>query len=1357
MGSPGIEIVGPSNEAQTKRNSPLQHPFTTEQKQWLTTAGKKHPCSQDNAPILHWTDEELRFSNPSWSGQVRELARKTCKAMGMNVESPSFCDPTFYKMLLFEAGSSDAATINLMNPQKPGLVAALLIFPPSIHTGGVIQVQHHGSSSVMSTKNYDFSKEGAFELSYLTLLADSRYSVQPLLTGERICFIYTICAPTTVAAKVLAVDFKAEARLVEEVTLASTRWANELQHVSSTITTKHCLVIPTEVSHPSSSFQRLKDGQLEWTGGDANLMSLLNAAIGQGADVDWSLGTLVRSHSFSPARNESLLLQQDFPSMPENVFRDLKPKTPTDGCKRFDVNLDSFKGTLKMKEECILPKGFFEKHEPRLTIVNDSYSARYNDESVRRVHGPLSCVVVWPRSKTWKVVGYYDLAFPNRVQHLEESCRERFSGAQHLQTNRELLREMLKTVSYDSLEKEDSLKQTVTLIRKLEDKEAAQELTTQILSGRSLNPSVVQGFLQHGLPELKMLLGDTWKKPMTDYIKSRSISRVAQLGVALTDSPDVVTAFVDRIAGLTQTELLEDALGIESYYYRFSHGCNWPKHSLGSILIAYTSKENGMDKTVLSKFISVFATAFARADRQLTDSATESLLQHLYSKDQLKEVAQSIGLSSCLAGIVEKAPLAHLDQILKCVLSTEKNTYSGRSTLVKFALDFVEGVPIDASFTKQFVKGFAKRVVGDGSASQTRHLATCIRCFDEYDPYGHSELRNLPVWSQDSVVEFLRFMCEQYEDDDKAETISAIVSSLASALALERSSVSSAFSRLYNNYLSKLGLTALANAVQLDDLFKKLLGDMDVDVAVAFWIKLAEGDGQDAASFNADLRKTTLIALCHKLLGREGKMTMPKLVESIDQGRWPANSFGLILRSLCEDCGTAPETKMIVLELVKKIYQAILKTKLKPIKSEESQCDRLLHSKDLDIAFNYCGVEAVAKLLREIFDETEMRELAAFIIHFSSVVVEQGAASSTNRDSGIGAVARSLRQLETAEAASDTLDTFLRDLHSRFCLAIETSAYVTFCDLLKWPRNALKIILSLLGRKAGQSQNNAAATTSDSFPMPADVAVFLERVCKAMSMMTWDRADAALGPEDFDVAIRCCGTTEIARRLRPIIEGCISDGKPSVAISLVSHANLKNKTEEAEWLYPLLAKILKSLVESKNCLQSWDNKAILYMLNIAATLDEEASATWSAAWVLQSKDSATEETKQALLSMDIDRLMNFLAQAEALFSSKTLQSRLASSVLKDVCDSVIGRLSGLKMASPKNRPAESWAITLPESGHVSLRHVPFDVEVFLRSPCRRSFLDYAPKDSHTSIRQVIRYESSIKAEFFQIHGRGKYL
>jgi hypothetical protein len=259
-----------------------------------------------------------------------------------------------------------------------------------------------------------------------------------------------------------------------------------------------------------------------------------------------------------------------------------------------------------------------------------------------------------------------------------------------------------------------------------------------------------------------------------------------------------------------------------------------------------------------------------------------------------------------------------------------------------------------------------------------------------------------------------------------------------------------------------------------------------------------------------------------------------------------------------------------------------------------------------------------------------------------------------------------------------------------------------------------------------------------------------------MAFMPWGQAHSILGPDDFEVVIQCCGARKTSEELRPVIQALASSGKQSLVISIVSQMRLDQEPDNRIWVSQMVASIAQKFFESDTTSQSWDDKAILSLLNTVATLEESEAEIWSSAWNRVPPVKATELMVTFLLRMPDSRLVTFLGQADALYSAKLLSSAGASSCLRDITGAAIARVKN-KVAVGTNvpRPHAYWEIS--EVDELCTWNIPENIVSFLLSSCQDEYVGKLPKHLHSSLVSglyPIIDSGKIMLDFFQRYGRG---
>jgi hypothetical protein len=467
----------------------------------------------------------------------------------------------------------------------------------------------------------------------------------------------------------------------------------------------------------------------------------------------------------------------------------------------------------------------------------------------------------------------------------------------------------------------------------------------------------------------------------------------------------------------------------------------------------------------------------------------------------------------------------------------------------------------------------------------------------------------------------------------------------------------------------------------------------------------------------------------------------------------PANGIGLILRHLCSSIH-APAKNSDITEFVVIVYQALAFYKSsKPVVKSETNLrpvQNLLAHADLGLAFKHCGIDEVRTMILNIVDKATTGVAADFIISFSGVAAASQEQRTPQKKSPVGALADiTVQSLQSFASACEVQDMLVR-LLQRFVKRVvgyktDQHSSTLASNLSTWPANGARNFLQIL------CQNNFRRKEDEKMQCTGakDIADFLQTICKTLAMLPFSKADSIFLKDDFEMAIKCCGFDDIGQRIRPIVEEHLSKKNTCHALSLLNLLSSEDSQTQREMCTPLVVRAMNAMPQPPEPL--WSNKTLCTLLVLIANLEETAGEAWSAAWNDSNGNAspkATELMKTMLCTLSFDDIVPLLNEAEILFSTNTLKSRRAATVMEQIASIELEKAKKRKRVSP-TPPQTSWKVT---GG-------PFDYSVFLSNPCRRSLVLTCPKSNHVKLRREFHYligAGYVDVNFFQYHGRGKF-
>lgn len=153
--------------------------------------GRKFETLIDESVRKSWQLEanQVKIESPLWTTGLSELSKTIAERLGYE-GVPIECK--LYKLLVYAEGGH--FTKHRDTEKEVGMIATLVIQPPSLHEGGDLIVYRNG------TKQYrhDFGETdgmAGYATHYAVHYADAEHSLEPVTKGYRLALVYSICLP----------------------------------------------------------------------------------------------------------------------------------------------------------------------------------------------------------------------------------------------------------------------------------------------------------------------------------------------------------------------------------------------------------------------------------------------------------------------------------------------------------------------------------------------------------------------------------------------------------------------------------------------------------------------------------------------------------------------------------------------------------------------------------------------------------------------------------------------------------------------------------------------------------------------------------------------------------------------------------------------------------------------------------------------------------------------------------------------------------------------------------------------------------------------------------------------------------
>ncbi|EGZ10612.1 hypothetical protein PHYSODRAFT_337398 [Phytophthora sojae] len=177
----------------------IHTPLVADQAEKLIALCKKSPfghnldTKMDENVRRSWQLEAnlVQFKNPSWQVGMDKLQKVIADRLGYT-DVPLEC--VLYKLLVYGEGGHFVKHQD--TEKEDGMIATLVVQPPSAHEGGDLAVYRDGEL----TYRHDFGKadgSAAFATHYAVHYADAEHALEEVTKGFRLVLVYSICLPST--------------------------------------------------------------------------------------------------------------------------------------------------------------------------------------------------------------------------------------------------------------------------------------------------------------------------------------------------------------------------------------------------------------------------------------------------------------------------------------------------------------------------------------------------------------------------------------------------------------------------------------------------------------------------------------------------------------------------------------------------------------------------------------------------------------------------------------------------------------------------------------------------------------------------------------------------------------------------------------------------------------------------------------------------------------------------------------------------------------------------------------------------------------------------------------------------------
>eukprot|EP00644_Phytophthora_capsici_P003705 jgi/Phyca11/129198/e_gw1.82.21.1 len=188
--APGLVIDGVGD---------ISFPLVPEQAEKLIEKCEKSPfghnleTKMDENVRKSWqvAPDQVKISNTQWRSGIDELTKTIAQRLGYE-KVPMLC--VLYKVLVYGEGGHFLKHQD--TEKEDGMIATLVVQPPSAHEGGDLVVFRGGKERY----RHDFGKNdgtAAFSTHFAVHYADAEHALEKVTKGYRLALVYSLCLPPT--------------------------------------------------------------------------------------------------------------------------------------------------------------------------------------------------------------------------------------------------------------------------------------------------------------------------------------------------------------------------------------------------------------------------------------------------------------------------------------------------------------------------------------------------------------------------------------------------------------------------------------------------------------------------------------------------------------------------------------------------------------------------------------------------------------------------------------------------------------------------------------------------------------------------------------------------------------------------------------------------------------------------------------------------------------------------------------------------------------------------------------------------------------------------------------------------------
>jgi hypothetical protein len=177
----------------------LSFPVPLAQTHALIKQATRAPYGQGEQTILDesirkvWQlpPQQVQIGGKSWQASFATIRERV--AAGLGCEGPGI-SAELYKLLIYDQGGFFRAHRD--TEKAEGMFGTMVLVLPSPHAGGDLLIRHAGRQATIDMSRVDVS-----EISFAAFYADCEHEVQPIITGNRICLVYSLMQGPAVKAR----------------------------------------------------------------------------------------------------------------------------------------------------------------------------------------------------------------------------------------------------------------------------------------------------------------------------------------------------------------------------------------------------------------------------------------------------------------------------------------------------------------------------------------------------------------------------------------------------------------------------------------------------------------------------------------------------------------------------------------------------------------------------------------------------------------------------------------------------------------------------------------------------------------------------------------------------------------------------------------------------------------------------------------------------------------------------------------------------------------------------------------------------------------------------------------------------